>query len=492
MLINAIVGCDARTLGIGLNGSIPWHNKEDMRWFKKMTTGHGVVMGYNTYQSIGGPLPNRTNIVLTTSRPVKDAHAATSLMDAVRVAEELKVDELYIIGGGRVYKEALELDMVDTLYVNYMTFHEKMEYDTYFPMHLLDIDKWSEETIGVEGDNRYVMWHRIRTSTLDTPDAKYLSMLRHIIEDGETKDTRAGETLSVFGGLYRFRTHGDRVPMLTTKKMFIKGCLHELLWFLSGDTNIKRLVDNGVHIWDDDAYRFYASHHIGAVSKDIFMERVMDGVKEGDYTYGDLGPVYGKQWTDWDGINQVDELINKLKSSPDDRRMIISAWNVGDFSKMALPPCHFMSQWYTKKMTLEERRMWLMEHHGIETNDLKTLDENGVPTRKLSVMWSQRSVDTCLGFPFNLTSYSILLHMVAHCVNMVPDEVICSLGDMHIYKNQLEGVYTQLLRNPYLYDMPRINLNGAPKDIFSITYNDISIKGYESYPTIKYPLSVGL
>ena len=311
--------------------------------------------------------------------------------------------------------------------------------------------------------------------------------------------------------------------MLTTKKMFTKGVIHELLWFIKGDTNIKYLVDNGVHIWDDDAYRYYRDV-ISKKYKDITLllkngepytkEEFLEKVKEGlcfitdnsvsdYYQFGDLNKVYGYQWTKWDGHNQLEEVIETLKTNPDDRRMIVSAWNVGDIPNMALPPCHYCYQFYTRKMTIEERKQYftknllnddnINEFFNTQLSELNDFfDKQNVPTRKLSCMWNQRSCDCGLGIPFNILSYSLLTHMVAQCVNMDVDELIFNGGDVHIYENHIETLKTQCSRNPHTFKLPKLELNKDVKNISDFTYNDIKIIGYESYPTLKMPLSVGL
>lgn len=345
---------------------------------------------------------------------------------------------------------------------------------------------------------------------MNNVDKKYFEVLEDIINNGTYKETRSGLVRSVFGKTMRFSLK-DGFPLLTTKKVFTKGIIHELLWFLKGNTNIKYLVDNNVHIWDDDAYRHYLN--ICNVEKPMTKEEFIEAVKEGKtyafptekecvlkfYKAGDLGPVYGKQWRKQGEkqIDQIKNIINMLKYNPDDRRMICMAWNTNDFSDMALPPCHYGFQIYTRELTLVERLEWLWENSNGEYDEWKSptkqsLDDLNVPKREISLMWLQRSVDYGLGFPFNLTSYSLLLCMIAQCVNMVPGEVICSLGDVHIYENHIEGLNEQLSRDPNKYSLPKLVLNPNINNIDHFTFEDIKIENYESYPTIKLPLSVGL
>lgn len=338
---------------------------------------------------------------------------------------------------------------------------------------------------------------------MNNVDKQYLDLLQDILDNGVYKETRSGAVRSVFGRMLRFNLQ-EGFPILTTKKVFTKGIIHELLFFIKGDTNIKYLVDNNVHIWDDDAYRWYNTLYkkYGETAKDkeTFLKYVRLGATHTfdshEYVYGDIGNVYGLQWRNWRGIDQINNLINTLKSNPNDRRLIVSAWNVKDLPDMALPPCHYAFQCYTTPLSNIERLNWLCEHSNGEYDEWKTatseqLDELNVPKYGLNLMWMQRSVDSCLGLPFNISSYSILLSMIAQCVHMIPNELICSLGDTHIYENHIEGAKEQLSRNPYKYKLPRLWLNPEITDIDNFKFEDIKIIGYESYPSIKYPLSVG-
>lgn len=545
---------------IGKGGDIPWHNSSDLKWFKETTTGYPVIMGRKTFESIGKPLPNRTNIVVSRSKDLWQDNAGVRVSESLESAIEFAktIDsEIFIIGGASIYKYALDNDLVDKLYVDFLS-EEVKDADSFFP-DLFLLNDWFEEgkPLEIEPRKAYVMTYVKQRGINNNVDFQYLNLVNEILEHGVEKDTRAGKTLSLFGKQLRFNLK-EGLPMLTTKKMFAKGVIHELLWFLKGDTNIKYLVDNGVHIWDDDAYRYYLElvdmHNkntqeppekdwfkrcaLNKMSKEEFLENVKKGTTlwivhsksayimsyqpnafEYRYTFGDLGPVYGWQWTkwggyyyyknekDWDvgGVNQVKELIDKLRNNPDDRRLMISAWNVAEIKNMALPPCHYGCQFYTKEMTFKEREQYFIQHYdGIiwypdnEEKSTKIFDNVGVPKRKLSCMWQQRSVDTLLGLPFNILSYAILTHIIAACANMDVDELIFTGGDVHVYKNQIDAyVAEQKERNPHLYGLPKLVLNYETDenfyaDIDSFTYDNIKIEGYKSYPTVKYPLSVGL
>lgn len=487
-IIVAVGNFNAKADGypIGKNGGIPWHNKADLKWFKDTTTGHPIIMGRKTYESIGHPLKNRTNIIVSTREDLwvenSEIRVYDNLESAINFAKTID-DEIFIIGGASIYKYALEHDLADRIMID-MLAEDVEDADTFFPQVIPSQD-WEEigRPLEIEKMKAYVMTYDRCRGRENHVDEQYLSLVNRIIKEGVEKDTRAGKTRSIFGVQMRFNLK-EGLPMLTTKKIFAKGVIHELLWFLKGDTNIKYLVDNGVHIWDDDAYRYYLEvlkvckgpkGFDDAYDKETFLKFVRlnafgDGLynmdKKSSYYYGDLGPVYGRQWRNWNGIDQVKEVIEKLRNNPDDRRIMISAWNVGEIKDMALPPCHYTCQFYTKEL------------------------ENG--KRELSCMWNQRSVDCGLGLSFNILSYAILTHMVAQCCDMEVGELIFSGGDVHVYENHIEPLKEQLTRNPHMYALPTLKLNPTITEIDDFTYEDIKIEGYKSYPTIKMPLSVGL
>ena len=296
---------------------------------------------------------------------------------------------------------------------------------------------------------------------------QYLDLLKKIKEDGIVKSDRTGTgTRSIFGYQMRFDL-SEGFPLLTTKRVFLKGVIHELLWFLAGDTNIKYLVDNGVHIWDNDAYRFYkelcAKQGVVPISMEEFLVAAqlqtpspIDG-----YAYGNLNHVYGYQWRSWgkpDGsaIDQVKQVIDTIKNNPDSRRMIVSAWNVADVEDMALPPCHVLFQFY-------------------------------VADGKLSCQLYQRSADTFLGVPFNIASYALLTMMIAQECGLQAGEFVHTLGDTHLYLNHMEQVDEQLSRSPRT--LPTMRLNPDVKSVFDFKYDDFTLEGYDPHPTIKAPMS---
>jgi thymidylate synthase len=347
-------------------------------------------------------------------------------------------------------------------------------------------------------------------------DKQYQTLLQTILDFGVEKKDRTGTgTKSIFGYTIRHNMK-DGFPLLTTKKMAWKQIVTELLWFLTGDTNIKYLVDNNCHIWDGDAYKRYSviagvSTQVETLTKEEFINKIKTD-DEFAYKWGDLGPVYGKQWrswhTGWDvvedkskeagvrrieyGIDQITYLINDLKTSPDSRRMMVNAWNVGELDQMVLPPCHYGFQVYTRELSLEERYVLYFEKLDptmvpleLQVPNIQEYFDNlNVPKRAISLMWNQRSVDTFLGLPFNIASYGLLLTMIADEVNMVPDELIGNLGDTHIYLNHIEQAKEQIGREPY--DLPKVSVRDG---IFCSSVNDVILENYQSHPTIKAPLS---
>lgn len=320
-------------------------------------------------------------------------------------------------------------------------------------------------------------------------DEQYKNLLKKILVTGKAKGDRTGTgTISIFDSSMSIDM-SEGFPLLTSKKMFTKGIIYELLWFLNGDTNIKYLVNNNVNIWNGDAYKNYCKYNYDLTMKEFIYKIKNDDIFSNKW--GELGPIYGKQWTNWNGINQIKELVDNLINNPDSRRLMVSAWNVEDNKKVVLPPCHYGFQCYTYEMSLNERlEEWCKSLgksiHYSKDLDHKYLDDKGFPKRKLSLKWNQRSIDFCLGLPFNIASYGFLLHMLAQQTNMLVDKLIMSGGDTHIYKNHVELSKTQL--ENVSYKLPTLELNKA-KDIFSYNIEDFKILNYESSGKINYPLS---
>jgi thymidylate synthase len=406
---------------------------------------------------------------------------------------------------------------------------------------------------------------------MNTLDKQYQELLKTILEFGVEKKDRTGTgTKSIFGYTIRHNM-SEGFPLLTTKRMGIKTLTTELKWFLRGDTNIKFLVDNGCHIWDGDAYKNYLKNHkdnligctivlsngvsaeikaqhnvnrnvlittkgcinidgdktIKILNDTLTQEEFINKIKTDDEfakKWGELGPIYGKQWRRWVGesktsdgslsasttfgyIDQIQNLINDLKTNPDSRRLMVNAWNVGELNQMVLPPCHYGFQVYTRELSLEERLCiadkfnpliredcLTKTHHPDETEELKlvyrhefldSLGPNVVPQRRaISLMWNQRSVDTFLGLPFNIASYGMLLLMIAKEVNMIPDQLIGSLGDVHLYLNHIEQAEEQIEKEPF--ELPKMDV--IESDILNGQF-EYNLLDYQSHGQIKAPLS---
>ena len=355
-------------------------------------------------------------------------------------------------------------------------------------------------------------------------ERQYQQLLKDILDNGVEKKDRTGTgTLSVFGRQMRHKM-SEGFPLLTTKKMAWKTMVTELLWFLRGDTNIKFLLDYDCHIWDGDVYKRYwfnwkpIKEDCGEDLTPHTQKEFINRIKTDDEfakKWGELGPIYGKQWRSWgdgdeyvDGIvymkyppiDQITNLVNELKTNPDSRRLMVSAWNVGELDQMVLPPCHYGFQVYTRELSIEEQ-VRAYEKMGY-TKNIDPLDY--APKRAISLMWNQRSVDTLLGLPFNIASYGLLLEIIAKEVNMVPDELIGNLGDVHLYKNHIEQAKEQMHRRPY--DLPKVQITErnwyqhekVKEHLGEKTFSDkimsyrpecFELIGYESHPSIKAPLS---
>jgi len=289
---------------------------------------------------------------------------------------------------------------------------------------------------------------------------QYLNLLEHILERGRKKGDRTGTgTLSVFGCQMRFSLD-QGFPLLTTKKVFIRGITHELLWFIAGDTNIKYLVDHGVNIWNEWPYEnFKKSRAYKGESLEAFIERICQDAAFAKI-WGELGPVYGKQWRNFGGIDQLKRVIEEIKRNPTSRRLIVSAWNpveVEEMAKAGLPPCH-------------------------------TLFQFSVSDGRLSCQLYQRSADVFLGVPFNIASYALLTHMVAQACDLKVGDFVHTFGDAHLYLNHMDQAREQLAREPRL--LPQLTLNPLVKDLFAFTFGDIEVKNYNPHPAIKAPIAV--
>jgi len=442
--------------GIGKNGNIPWHIKEDMAQFKRITKGdisnkkNAVIMGRKTYESIGKLLPGRVNIIITSRELDTDtAVICRSVQESIDyVHSNDDIENAFIIGGSMIYSEFIKHPICNIIHVTHIPF--TYDCDVFFP----DIPsgfKLVESELGKLSDSMDTKYSFLRYEYV-TDEQKYIDLVKDILEDGSFKNDRTGTgTFSKFGEFLKFDLSDNTLPLLTTKKIFTKGVFKELLWFIKGDTSSKTLERDGVNIWK------------GNSTKDFLVKRGLD------YDEGTLGPVYGSQWRNWgaicdkngniekNGIDQLQDCIDLIRNDPDSRRMIVSAWNVSDIDKMALPPCHMLFQFYV--------------------ND-----------GKLSLSFTQRSVDIGLGSPFNIASYALLTHMVARITGLEPGTLTYFMGDAHIYKNHVDPLMEQITRS--IRKFPKIRFTGDHTEIDDFKYEDIHVDGYYPHPTIKMPFAI--
>lgn len=464
----AIVVACSSNLAIGKAGVLPWRIPDDVRRFRIVTSTtadadavNAVIMGRRTWESIPNrPLPGRVNVVLTSSDVFPDGVlVASSLQEALKMLEHYPrmIETVFVIGGSALFAEAVNI--CDKVYWTKITAKsddaiKKLEgCDTFFP-------------VDVASDERFACVEESRPRSVDgfefkfmtfcraTEERQYLNLVKHIIDVGVLKGDRTGVgTYSVFGRTMRFSLRGGTMPLFTTKKVFWRGVAEELLWFISGDTNVKTLKEKNVHIWDENG------------SREFLDKRGLRFREEGD-----LGPVYGFQWRHFGaqyttchadykgkGIDQIKQIIDTIKKSPDDRRLILSAWNPSALPDMALPPCHMFAQFY-------------------------------VARGELSCQMYQRSADMGLGVPFNVASYALLTHLIAHCTDLLPGEFIHVMGDCHVYTNHVAPLREQLKREPRPF--PKLRIKNGLKDIDGFKFEDFEIVGYNPYPAIKMEMAV--
>lgn len=476
---------------IGIGNKLAYRIPEDLRSFQKITQEcttckqNVVIMGRLTWESLPEkcqPLPDRLNVILSqSSENLTNLKKHESQFVLIRdnlsaVITELQlrpdVDQIFIIGGGQIYQQALQLNDIDKIYVtqvdsNLTSEHfennHQIVYGPYLGSQYSPISSGELQTsLGKVycKDHRYDLkslnyrfmiyqnTHKISTQRRH-PEYQYLDLLREVITTGHRRETRNAFTYSIFGHRMEFDLDQQIIPILTTKRVAIKTALKELLWFISGDTSNKTLQKNGVHIWDGNSSREYLDS-LGMTSR-----------KEGD-----LGPVYGFQWrysgakyvdsqTDYcgQGVDQLQQAVEMLKKDPYNRRNIVCAWNPSNLLEMALPPCHLMFQWY--------------------------VEENN----RLSLQMYQRSGDSFLGVPFNIASYSMLIHMVAWVTGLTPGRFIHIIGDFHAYEEHLEAIREQLEREPYPF--PTVHFKRPISSIDDFKLEDIEIRDYQCHKTIK-------
>lgn len=495
-----VVAATAKTFGIGKAGQLPWNLPQDMEHFKRLTACtsvpdkiNAVIMGRRTWQSIPEkfrPLRNRLNVVLSRNPGIREQ---LNLPQGVRVATSLKaalallahgndasvVEKVFVIGGAAVYREAVESEACEA--IEFTSIEEERgatplfaDCDAHFPV-IPATEYCLVSSTPVLSQNalrfRFQRYERLdRGPSADLPvgdgpnkvsgaagnqeEAQYLRLVQEIIEHGKRRGDRTQTgTLSKFGAQLRFSLRDETFPLLTTKRVFWRGVAEELLWFISGSTDANYLKEKKIGIWDGNSSREY-----------------LDKLGLSHREEGDLGPVYGFQWrhfgaeysdmhTDYTGkgIDQLARAITTIKDNPEDRRIIVSAWNPADLGKMALPPCHMFCQFY-------------------------------VADGELSCQMYQRSADMGLGVPFNIASYALLTRLVAQVCGLKAGEFIHTIGDAHVYLNHVDALKEQLTRTPRSF--PKLRINPAKKDIDSFTFEDFTIEGYLPHESLKMKMAV--
>ena len=457
------------TRGMGYKNKLPWRIPEEIAYFKKITMSEHtygnncVIMGRKTWESLPlkyRPLPNRTNIIVSNTMisPDPNVFVVPTFEKALSLAPCTNV---FVIGGQRLFAEAIVHPLCKTLYLTEIDLIESennkaIECDVFFPSVPCFFKLSKNETVCQE---KYKLEFK-KYSNVSHPSSEehaYLNLLKEILNYGEEKVDRTGiGTISVFGRQLRFSLMNGVIPLLTTKRVFWKGIVEELLFFLRGDHDNRKLQKKGVHIWD------------GNTSLEYFKKNNMP------FEEHDLGVAYGVQWraagakrefleTDYrgKGIDQIQEVIDLLKNEPTSRRIIINAWNVSALKDMCLVPCHMQYQFNVSR------------------------------GKYLNCMMTQRSADTFLGLPFNIASTALLTKILASVTNLTPGEIIINLGDAHIYKNHITQVQTQLERTPMYF--PKLKIHKTLTnlaDIENLSFEDFELLGYSSWPTIKADMAV--
>ncbi|CBK20227.2 Thymidylate synthase [Blastocystis hominis] len=479
----SIVAAMTTKRGIGLNGGLPWRIKQDMKFFVDLTTTttdsekqNAVIIGKNTYFSFPEkfrPLKNRINFIISHDKELREKHnipdsvyICSSVDEALILMQEeelkRKIENIFVIGGGQIYKKAINLPECEKLYLTEVD--ADISCDTFFPEIPLAYKKTKESETFEENNFkfRFAEYTRLpmtflppyRTSLQEHEELQYLNLIRYILDHGALRTDRTNTgTRSVFGTQMRFLLANGVIPLLTTKKVFWRGIVEELLWFIRGCTDGRVLKEKNIHIWDGNGTRSF-----------------LDSVGLTQNEEDDLGPIYGFQWRHFgaayegrdkdysnQGVDQLKEVIHLLKTDPYNRRIILSAWNPADLRKMALPPCHVMSQFYV---------------------------QNGY----LSCQMYQRSADMGLGVPFNIASYSLLTILLAHITGLKPGEFVHSIGDTHVYVNHEEALLQQIEREPRPF--PTLRITKQSENIEEYTFADFELVGYNPHETLKMKMAI--
>ena len=480
-----IVAASAENFGIGQGGNIPWKLPGDLQRFKKITLEtncgdsslrNAVIMGRKTYFSLPPklrPLPDRLNVILSRNPDVRSeleispsALVSSSLDDAMsQLSQDSTVGRIFVIGGEAVYREVLTSGMCSEIYLTTVEGHFP-DVDTFFPVIPATSFRLRLRSPAIQENGityRYSEFESIHPDLVmplpsprvgNAEEQQYLDAVSRILEHGTVRSDRTGTgTISLFGMQMRYSLRDDVFPLLTTKRVFWRGVAEELLWFVKGSTNANELAAKDIHIWDGNGSREF-----------------LDSRGLTDRQEGDLGPVYGFQWrhfgapyTNFDqdytglGIDQLIECIHKIKNSPEDRRIIMTAWNPTDLDKMALPPCHMFAQFY-------------------------------VANGELSCQMYQRSADMGLGVPFNIASYSLLTRLVAQVCDLKAGDFVHCIGDAHIYLNHVDSLKQQIQRVPT--EFPKLLIDRNITDIDGFQYDNFHIEGYHPQGAIKMKMAV--
>lgn len=439
--VSIVVAVDSKS-GIGKEGKIPWKDAEDMKYFKELTTKtqdptkrNVIIMGRVTFESIGKrPLPDRENIVL---RSDMDLNKVLSTLD-----KSDKFERVFIIGGESIYKLALENTRCNTIFLTRIP--GDYNCDRHFTF---DTKEWTK--VSSVSNSRFEMWSRTNHE-----EYQYLGLVEKIINQGYSRiDRTLVGTKSIFGAMMRFNLRGNTWPLLTTKRVWVKGVVEELLWFISGSTDEKLLSDKGVNIWKGNTTR-----------------EALDKRKLNHLDVGDCGPIYGFQWRHFGaeykgyrmdykgkGFDQLQRCIDMIKTTPNSRQIVMSAWCADKIDEMSLPPCHVMYQFY-------------------------------VMGDELSCMLTQRSGDMGLGVPFNIASASLLTHMIAQICDLKSGELIHSLGDAHVYNNHVKALSEQIVRTPFMF--PKVKFSRNVRNVDDFVYSDVVVEGYNNYGELKMEMAV--
>lgn len=434
--------------GIGLGGTIPWHEKEDLKFFKDTTINNVVIMGRVTFESLNHqPLKDRINIVLTSrcdeykNNETENLFFHQNLDDALDFCKQYYNREIFVIGGAQLYTEALNHHSCKKLIISQID--KKYDCDRY--LSTIDKETYTYDNYFQISSNVYVSIMRRK----NYEEEQYLSMIKSVAHFGFDKDDRTGTgTKSLFTEQLRFSLMNNSFPLLTTKKVPLRLIFEELMWFLRGQTDSKILEEKGVNIWKSDT------------SADNLIKKGLSHFPEGE-----LGKGYGHQWRNFggehgnlgSGYDQIKNLVNEIKTNPNSRRLILTAWNPCDMEETVLPPCHVLAQFYVSD------------------------------GKYLSCGLYQRSGDIGLGVPFNIASYALLTILMAKVTGLIPKDFVHTIGDAHIYKNHLEELKKQAERKPYSF--PKLEVVRERENIWDYEFEDIKLYDYEHCDTIKLDLS---